>query len=149
MYQHCASCIPLSHANRSNVLQKCQVIRVYRPNASIEISAHDWYVTSLNTSIDDQVQHIIHLFHCTIFIPSRRKVNTENSEPPDCLTKPLALRSLRWSAVDAVEWYFCKVVFHTLTFWSPIALCPVRSTTSTTAVFRNTGNGSSATQSQL
>ena len=65
MYQHCASCIPLSHAHRTNVLQQRQIIAIYQPNASIEITAHDRK-----------------LFHCTIRIPSRWKVTTENFEPP-------------------------------------------------------------------
>ena len=39
-------------------------------------------VSSLHASINQKVQHIIHLFHCAIRIPSRWKVTTENSEPP-------------------------------------------------------------------
>ena len=74
-HQHCASCIPLSHANRPNVVQHCQVIRLQQPNATIEISAYDRYVPCLNASISEKVQHIIHLFHCAIRIPSRWKAN--------------------------------------------------------------------------
>ena len=82
MYQHCASCIPLSHANRPNVLQKREIITINQPNACIEITAHDRNVSSLHASINQKVQHIIHLFHCTIRIPSGWKITTENSEPP-------------------------------------------------------------------
>ena len=82
MYQHCASCIPLSHANRPNVLQKREIITIYQPNTCIEITAQDRNVSSLHASINQKVQHIIHLFHCAIRIPSRWKVSTENSEPP-------------------------------------------------------------------